>query len=470
MTGLSESPVPSVVLVGLALVIGALGAWAAATGDYLSLALLILAPIAPFAAVAAVRAVRGEHVYALGLAVLVIVIESANFRYREYADKTIDFQVALKLAGIVLLVVLSVPTLLRRVQTGLPAPVLLWFLFLSYLVFTSTYAVNSTYSLIASASTLGGFCFLFHLLDTYGAKALRWVLVASGLVLSLASIAAYVAVPSFGRMSDWVGNAFVVTSRLQGVFGSSNAAGVSGAFCLLLTLVMLDIRRRTFLFWIMVGAFTFCLVMSNNRMAIAAAGFAFGIIFMTHGHLGRRSIVALLAAAAMVAVLLFAGEAILERLARSGSSEEVLSATGRTRIWAVVLELWGAHPLFGLGYASAQQILPEDPRLFVAAAHAHNMYLEVLFSGGLLGLGLFVASLASTLALGLRRRAFKELALVAFFLLYGMTEPIISSVIGFPSVAFLAAVLFVFAREPAGSRDHAEPAWGSHGTVQGHFR
>lgn len=415
--------------------------------DYLSLALMLGLPFVPLALAAGTRALRGDVVYALALAVLIIAVESANFRYREYADKTIDLQVALKLAGIALLFLLSLQSIIHRVRAGIPNALVLWFLFLIYLVFTSAYAVNPTYSLIASASTLGGFCYLFHILDTYGRERLLWVVVITGLVLCLASMATYFAVPAFGRMSDWVGRSYIVTWRLQGVFGSSNAAGVSGAFLVLLATQTLRVRRQGLLFWGMVAAFVFCLIMSNNRMAIAAAILAFGIIFLTRGNITGKSALVLLAASAVVIVFLVAGDVILESVTRSGSAEEVLSATGRTRIWAVVLELWGESPLLGYGYTSSQQILPNHPLLFVAAAHAHNMYLEVLFSGGVLGLGLLAAALASTVRIAVKRRAFKETALIAFFMLYGVTEPILNSLVGFPAFALFTAVLLVFAKD-----------------------
>lgn len=84
--------------------------------DYLSLVLMLGLPFVPLALAAGTRALRGDVVYALALAVLIIAIESANFRYREYADKTIDLQVALKLAGIALLFLLSLRSIIHRVR------------------------------------------------------------------------------------------------------------------------------------------------------------------------------------------------------------------------------------------------------------------------------------------------------------------------------------------------------------------
>jgi exopolysaccharide production protein ExoQ len=427
--------------------VAGLSAVALAIEDYLSLALILGLPVVPVALSAGTRALRGDVVYALALAVVIIAVESANFRYREYADKTIDLQVALKLAGLVLLYLLSLPSILRCIRAGMPNAILLWLLFLTYLVFTSTYAVSPSYSLVASASMLGGFCYLLHVLEVYGRQRLLWVIALTSLILCLASIATYFAAPSFGRMSDWIGKAYIVTWRLQGVFGSSNAAGVSGAFALLIVTQFLPIRRQSPLFWLMLVAFVFCFLMSNNRMAIVAVVFAYGIVFLTRGNITGKSVLVLLAISTTVAGFLIAGDLLLESVTRSGSSEEVLSATGRTRIWAVVLELWQESPLFGYGYTSSQHILPSHPLLFVAAAHAHNMYLEVLFSSGLIGLALLVAGLLSTLWIALTRHAFKEAALIAFFALYGMTEPIFNSLVGFPAFAFFSAVLLVFARD-----------------------
>jgi O-antigen ligase len=97
----------------------------------------------------------------------------------------------------------------------------------------------------------------------------------------------------------------------------------------------------------------------------------------------------------------------------------------------------------GRGFGSALYILPNHPDLFRAAAHAHNLYLEQLFSGGLIGLGLFASSILMTIAMAWKIKASREFSLLVFFLIYGMTEPVISGPISFPLIVMLLAVALI---------------------------
>jgi O-antigen ligase len=122
-------------------------------------------------------------------------------------------------------------------------------------------------------------------------------------------------------------------------------------------------------------------------------------------------------------VFLFAfSDAIFSALSRSGDAREITSGTGRAEIWNVVLEYSAQSPILGYGFSSANSILPYDPRLFSVAAHAHNMYLEILFSGGAIGLIIFLSMIFFTIKTAIRNRQFKLLSVFAFFLIRGITE------------------------------------------------
>jgi O-antigen ligase len=97
----------------------------------------------------------------------------------------------------------------------------------------------------------------------------------------------------------------------------------------------------------------------------------------------------------------------------------------------------------GRGFGSALYILPVHPDLFLAAAHAHSLYLEELFSGGLIGLGSLVGSIIVTLALAWKTKAARECSLLLFFLVYGITEPVISGVVSFPLLIMFFAIASV---------------------------
>ncbi|WP_406857045.1 O-antigen ligase family protein [Alsobacter sp. KACC 23698] len=419
----------------------ALAAAAFMDDDYVSLVLILAIPFAPVALLAGQRALMGVAPYSTMLAIGIVLIESASWRTREYADKSIDLQVALKLGGIALLLALSAPTVFRSFRTGLATPWSLWLGWLGFTIMTCVYAVAPAYAAVAAVSITGGYLYLWSIGEEQGETTVVKMMILACFVLCAASVVVYFAVPSLGRMSDWVNNVFVPTSRLQGVFGSANAAGSAGAVGLMLSFLVLERGKRGLLFWAAVGSFAFCLVLSNNRMALAAAGLAFGYVFIQKGDKPLK-IALLLVGAGVAAVAGYLwGEQLLDLVSRSGSAEEVLTGTGRTRIWEVVISLWLEHPLLGLGFTSSGQILPKNEMLFVAAAHAHNVFLETLFSGGLVGLGLFMAALIASIRRAARAGAHAKVAYLLFFMLYGMTEPIVNGLVGFPSMSFALACI-----------------------------
>ena len=87
-----------------------------------------------------------------------------------------------------------------------------------------------------------------------------------------------------------------------------------------------------------------------------------------------------------------------------------------------MLTLWAQKPLTGWGYGAMLYVLPSQPGLFDAAAHAHNLFLEVLVGTGLIGFVILLMAVFSTLFWGFRLGEGRALALVLFILLRGMTE------------------------------------------------
>ncbi len=420
------------------------------TSDYTSVGLLLCIPLLPFVLYGVSRLLQGSLRAGVVVAVAIIFIESANFRVRDIADKSIDLQVGLKLLGIALIIVLGLPTFITRIRTGCAREPFLWILFISYVCLTATYAVTPLLAIVAAASLFGGFIYLWHICEVFGRQTLINTLISACFVLCLGSIVAYFFMPSLGRMDDWSDGAFISTSRLQGLFGTANAAGAAGAFGLILVWLLSDIRRRSLMFCAVTAVFGFCMLRSDNRMAVVAMAGCFLYLSFSKGHRGLKTIILALALSILVVMFYAFGDVLLDHMARSGSADEVLSGTGRTRIWAVVLQLSAEHPLFGLGYTSSGQILPKNEMLFAAAAHAHDMYLEVLFSGGIVGVGLLIASLMASIKRAAENHAHAEVGIIIFFLIYGITEPVMNGLVGFPTLSFLASGILAFSSRPHG--------------------
>jgi O-antigen ligase len=206
-----------------------------------------------------------------------------------------------------------------------------------------------------------------------------------------------------------------------------------------------------------------CLILSNNRMALLALGVAGTVSYVLSGGTARKAVAAVAVATILVSLAALFHEDISVAAARSGDASEVATLTGRTEIWAVVLAMAVEAPVLGYGFGSSLFILSKHPDLFLAAAHAHNVYLEQLFTGGMIGLGLFVASIAVTIALGVKSGAAKETALMSFFVVYGFTEPIINGPINLGVIVmFLATGMILVRTAPASQGRLATPRQVAH--------
>jgi O-antigen ligase len=452
------SPRPAIVALGGLWVVAMISVWVADDEPAIGLGLLLAIPVTFCALHIVAQFLMAPSPLASLLAIGVVLAVSVNFRHRGFDDKSIDSQILLRSTGIALFFVLSAPMAIRRLLSGIELEPLLWIALLACLVASSSYAAAPVQSLVAALSALGGFLFLWAFCEVYGRQSLIRVITAACLVLSIGSIVIYFTAPSLGRLSDFnAAGQYEFTSRLQGFFGNPNGAGASAAPSLLLALLLQRRRGIGIGHIAMLGIFAIVTVMSNNRMALIASAGCLATVYICQGNFVVRAIVVLLAGAMTTFAAYALGEVLLASIARSGSSEEILSLTGRTEIWRVALELWAEHPILGLGYSSSPFALKESPDLLHAAGNTHNTYLEILFSSGPLGFGLLVTALAITLKRAAARRRYSELAIVIFFAIYGLTEAVIFSVAGLPMLLFFSSLILTFTPDRPAILPNMEP-------------
>ena len=266
------------------------------------------------------------------------------------------------------------------------------------------------------------------------------IMMLVALLMCIGSIFVYFAVPSMGRMQAWTdGATFGDTGRMKGLTGSANAIGMIAA----LAIVLAILYYRSFgrfgrrLAIVLIPSALACLILSNNRSSMLAIAVAIWFAFLCRGDTGFKIVLSAAAALFGGLVLMVFSDEIFSLLSRSGKADEITSATGRSLIWSVVLELSAKRPLLGYGYTSALSLLPTDPRLFNVAAHAHNMFLELLFAGGIVLLGIFLYVSYRTFVAMYQLRAINEAAVFIFFLTRGLTEAgPFGGMTGYTSVAF----------------------------------
>lgn len=169
---------------------------------------------------------------------------------------------------------------------------------------------------------------------------------------------------------------------------------VLGAVLVMLAHMLMTDASRLWRLVAIFGAVSvfYAILLSGSRNAMVSA--TLGVLVVTFStHIGSPERFT----AAALALLVVVGSAVAALLA-NGVGEELLFPRGgsfRADIWSYVIErVFAEGPVFGLGIATPDSIPLADRTL----SHPHNMYLSVLFQGGLIAFLLFLALIAGTLA------------------------------------------------------------------------
>lgn len=150
-----------------------------------------------------------------------------------------------------------------------------------------------------------------------------------------------------------------------------------------------DRRRR--LGWLVAAGLTFgLLLLTGARTYLLGAVAAFGLLSWFAGRRVGRAL--LMVGVGVVLLLAFPSELISERIDPWRVAQS-LSFTERTDLWGVALEAFAEYPLFGAGPGGFAARLYWGGR-----AYPHNLLLEFLSELGLVGGGLFLATMIAVFA------------------------------------------------------------------------
>jgi O-antigen ligase len=141
------------------------------------------------------------------------------------------------------------------------------------------------------------------------------------------------------------------------------------------------------------------LVLSNSRGGILAmlTQIVIATMLLLRGAKLRLALAALLVAGVCAGTLWVGGDRLVNSFVPSGS-ESALSAANtrenasRYEIWRATMKLFAAHPLFGAGLGGYWIAITSyhDASGVLVPQEAHNDYLELLASGGVIGLSIGV--------------------------------------------------------------------------------
>lgn len=352
--------------------------------------------------------------------ILVLLLISVTLR-PDSSSEGIDVQVGLRLVGYAL-AALAVLFALGRRKLHVNILIVGSALLPIFIAATALYAPEPLFSFTAGLAHLSLLLFAWYMVRRYGQSRAVLAIVLTGMIIGILSIVAFYGFPDLGRsVADALNGD--LGGRMRGVAAQPNSLGSISALTVLLAVMHVRAfstpQRILAVGAALIGLF--CLVYSDSRTSIVALPLCLGLWWICRAN-AALNLFAVVGIALVVALVIGFVPDVTALLAREGTGYDFSSFNGRSRIWTVAWEYIQAHPIIGQGYGSSRWILPKDDRLFSAAVHAHNVYLELLFSGGAVALAMFAGAVVIAIIRSATKRRVEALILLLFFLVVGVTE------------------------------------------------
>ncbi len=252
--------------------------------------------------------------------------------------------------------------------------------------------------------------------------------------------------------------------RFTGSTHPNTQAAYGSLACIAAVLFYSKDRRLSLLVSLLVFGIGFaCLLLTKSRTSLAAMIIGITAFYAIRFRGINRLILisATTCALGVGALLLTVVSAQLKgavgNAAAMGRSDDVGQLTGRLPLWEELLEHVAHRPLQGHGYLSmwtAERVETLGDMFHWEIPHAHNMYIDVLLDGGVIGLILFVTLFLIGLITSARRffatgndGAAFCFALIFFALVHGCAESFFKQPV-FPTLCLVTLMLRLAWRGP----------------------
>jgi O-antigen ligase len=402
----------------------------------------------------AARSSRGAIVT---LFVLTLVLADISIRQRALTDTSLDAQNLVKLAvwGLAFIVAIIHWRHLREVLRQGPV------------AWAATFAVwcmmTAIYSPVPAFSFGAGFALLSVVLHgavvrqtVSDAILVKTAIISVGLLLCL-SLVLFIVAPDRAQAPMEGGTIL----RLAVPFGSPNSLGRAAALVILLCVLGAAaglLKLKSIVFGLLSVVAILCLALSQSRTAaialICAIGFVIAVQRPTRFHwMATISILGVLVASMLDLRL----ADLASIFSRTGRTTELATLTGRTDIWNFFWDQIWSEPVLGYGFGSTKALMPALYRTPMGwtTTHAHNMWIQVWFTTGLIGFTLLCGLLISQFRYCFRSRDILSLGFLVFGLVLGVAEPSLIAA-GAPSLLTTAWALWLAGRNnPVGATESA---------------
>jgi exopolysaccharide production protein ExoQ len=316
------------------------------------------------------------------------------------------------------------------------------------MLLASAFSILPKESAVSSGSAL--VCMVLTI--SVAVYASRWIalsaIIGGQFVFVLGSWFVYLAVPNIGVFLEPIENGEFFP-RMGGLAHPNTLGQLSGFVLVAVLNLFVSGRwsRQKFIWWglpivlITVSALYFSLCRSAMLATAVALMWGFRSSIMNERRIAYFFLTGCLGFGLLF--LFFASvsspdswaEKILSKLTKSGSVDELTSATGRDAIWAETASLIQQRPVLGYGAATSKTLLAEYSH------YTHNMFLNVALSAGVFAGGLLVLQVLYGLWRAIFRPAIVADSLLVCLFLSGMAENVAFEFIASGATALLTLTI-----------------------------
>jgi O-antigen ligase len=381
----------------------------------------------------------------LSLAAIALFTPFVTLRTRDIADSSgIDFHVILRIAPIACTTILlalrsSTSVFHARISASKAA----WLLFLVWASISALYSSDALYGTY-QACLLWGACITLWCCPIHSKEDASHLLKSFAVLLISTSVLFLALHPTNGFFltPDADGG---TTYRFSGSFG--HPVVFSSACAVLIgSLVSLEgFRPHKSTFAIIVPLLVMMIAsLSRTSVAALSCGAVTAYAINRRGGLSALATFFLLTTFALSFIDL---REINQLFSRSGSTNELVTLTGRTAFWPDVIRLCLDDPVVGQGLGSSKLSLWSSASGNFRPTHAHNHYLQLWLEVGLIGLTINI--LAFTL---ISKQIWQsDLRTISAFLIVFF---VISSIPEIPFYTYSPFMLVLFCMHTLGERLH----------------
>ncbi len=305
-----------------------------------------------------------------------------------------------------------------------------WLLLVFWLVVTAVYSISPAITAVTALTLLAMLMFQLYVVQELETPQLVWTMLLSLSGFLAVSLVLYFVAPDLARTTAWnfVEQQTQDSGRLQGLTGGPNNLGKMAAFSLVLLGVFYrDLRQANYNRIILIGMGLLAaldLVLSGSRTSILALVIAGGVVAMIRFPKLIAPVLVVGALGLLILIPNFAG--IATKLSRSGNPNEIMTATGRTYVWAIAWHFIQLKPLLGYGYRTTIYLMPTYAKsigMYYAPPTPHNAILTLWFDAGIPAVLMFISAVGSTIYYCIANRYWKILTIFMYWFCTTFTEP-----------------------------------------------